>query len=339
MSRPTASLRRFDVCNGDADGLCAALQWGLHDPAPARLITGLKREIDLLRRVPVDQADEVLVCDLSIARNREPLQRLLDAGVRVRYFDHHHADHVPMHAKFEAHLDADAEVCTSLLMDRYLRGRFHGWALVGAYGDALTAVAHRRAAAAGIDEAGRLALRRLGEAINYNAYGDEPSDVRIAPAALFRIMCRYADPLQMIEAEPIVDELDAQRRDDLARAQAVAPALQTERARLVVLPDAPWSRRVIGCLANELAAAAPRQAQAVLKPQARGGYLVCARAPRAAPHGADLLCAAFGGGGRAAAAGIDVLPSDALERFVAAFGAMRWEAPKGRAEPAGGGAC
>jgi hypothetical protein len=276
--------------------------------------------------VPCGQADEVLVCDLSIARNREPLRRLLDAGAHVRYFDHHFADHVPIHVKLETHLDADPEVCTSLLMDRWLDGRFHAWALVGAYGDALTAVAHRRAAAAGFGDEQRATLRRLGEAINYNAYGHDERDVHIAPAALFGIMVRYADPLEMVSAESIVDELDALRHDDLRHGQAVVPALQTEHARLMALPDAPWSRRVIGSLANELAAAAPRQAQAVLKPGPSGGYVVSVRAPRATPHGADVLCAAFGGGGRAAAAGIDGLPADALERFVAAFGAARWEA-------------
>jgi hypothetical protein len=318
--------RRFDVCNGDADGLCAVLQWRLHDAASATLVTGLKREIELLQRVPCGHADEVLVCDLSIMRNREPLRRLLDAGAHVRYFDHHFADEVPIHDKLEAHLDADPETCTSLLMDRWLGGRCHAWALVGAYGDALTAVAHRRAAAAGFDAEQRAALRRLGEAINYNAYGDDERDVHIAPAALYRIMSRHADPFEMIADEPVVGELEALRQEDLRRAMTVAPTLRTERACLVVLRDAPWSRRVIGCLANELAAAAPRQAQAVLKHRPSGGYLVSVRAPRAAPHGADLLCAAFGGGGRAAAAGIDALAADSLERFVAAFSAVRWEA-------------
>ena len=65
--------RRFDVCNGDADGLCAVRQWRLHEPLPSTLITGLKREIDLLARVPIDAADEVLVCDLSMRRNRPAL--------------------------------------------------------------------------------------------------------------------------------------------------------------------------------------------------------------------------------------------------------------------------
>lgn len=322
----TKDLRRFDVCNGDADGLTAVLQWRLHDPAPATLVTGLKREIALLERVP-DNADEVLVCDLSIARNRDALARLLNAGAHVRYFDHHFAVDVPAHDKLEKHLDADPELCTSLLMDRWLGGRFHAWALVGAYGDALTGVAHRRAAAAGYDSDQRAALRRLGEAINYNAYGDDEHDVCIAPAKLYRVMARHADPFEMmVNEESLVDELDARRRTDLRQAHAVRPALQTEHARAVVLPDAPWSRRVIGCLANELAAAAPRQAQAVLKRRSDGGFVVSVRAPRAAPLGAADFCATFGGGGREAAAGIDALPEGDYERFVAAFGAAPWSA-------------
>jgi len=322
----SAALRRFDVCNGDADGLCAVLQWRLHHRVPATLVTGLKRDIELLRRVPVGQADEVLVCDLSIVRNREPLRRLLDAGVRVRYFDHHFAGEVPIHDKLEAHLDADPQVCTSLLVDRCLGGAFHGWALVGAYGDALTAVAHRRAAAAGYGARRRATLQRLGELINYNAYGDDEHDAHIAPEALYAIMARHPDPLEMAVRERVVDELDALRRDDLRRGMMVVPMLGTELARLVALPDAPWSRRVIGSLANELAAAAPRQAQAVLKPTGTGSYLVSVRAPRATPRGADVLCAAFGGGGRAAAGGIDALANGELERFIAAFGGMHWEA-------------
>lgn len=317
-------MRRFHVCNGDADGLCAVQQWRLHDPSPATLITGLKRDIALLQQVPPDAADEVLVCDVSVARNRGALQRLLDAGARVRYFDHHFAADIPHHDKLELHLDADPQVCTSLLMDRFLGGRFHAWALVGAYGDALTTVAHRHAAAAGFGAEPREALRRLGEAINYNAYGDELHDVRVSPAAMLRLMARYEDPLEMVAAEAIVGELDAQRRDDLQRAQAIVPAVRTEQARAVVLPDAPWSRRVVGCLANELAAAAPRQAQAVLRQTADGAFVVSVRAPRVAPEGADALCVAFGGGGRAAAAGIDGLPAASVERFLAAFAGVHW---------------
>ena len=317
-------MRRFDVCNGDADGLCAVLQWRLNEPVEATLVTGLKREIALLQRVPCDAADEVLVCDLSLQRNRVALQQLLEAGVRVRYFDHHAAGDVPQHAGLEAHLDFDSAVCTSLLMDRHLGGRFRGWALVGAYGDDLVTVADGLATAAGFDIAQRAGLRRLGQAINYNAYGEEQADVFIAPERLYRILARWPDPLALLAHEPIVDALDDRRQADLSQALALAPHWQNERASVVLLPDAPWSRRVSGCLANELASARPQQAQAVLRHQRSGALTVSVRAPRATPSGADELCAAFGGSGRAAAAGIDALPPQQLDPFIQAFSAAPW---------------
>jgi hypothetical protein len=327
-------MSRFDVCNGDADGLCAVLQWRLHEPAPATLVTGLKRDIALLERVPAARGDAVLVCDVSMQRNRAALLRLLDAGVRVRYFDHHVAGAVPSHALLEAHLDGASDTCTSLLMDRQLAGRFRAWALVGAYGDELTGIADTLATAAGFDADQRAGLRRLGQAINYNAYGRDVGDVCIAPAALYGRMAQHIDPLVMLADDPVVEAIDAQRRTDLDRAFQCVRSHQDERPCVVVLPDAPWGRRVSGCLANVLAEARPAQAQAVLTELAQGGFAVSVRAPRTAPRGADVFCAAFGGSGRAAAAGIDALPAQDLDRFIAAFSAARWdgaaEAPAAR---------
>ncbi len=317
-------MRRFDVCNGDADGLCAVVQWRLHEPAAATLLTGLKREIELLRRVPVAAADEVLVCDLSMQRNQEPLRRLLEAGVRVRYFDHHQAGDVPDHPLLDAHLDFGADACTSLLVDRFLGGSARAWAAVGAYGDALEEVGDRLAGSLGLGEARRRQLRQLGEAINYNAYGEDAGDVRIAPADLYRIMIRYHDPLDMCAVEPIAAVLDRLRRDDLVQALAVEPVLQTARCAVRFLPDLSWSRRAIGCLANEVARAHPGQAQAVLKATRAGDFTVSVRAPLDAPAGAAQLCARFGGAGRAAAAGIDRLPAADVQRFVEAFEAAEW---------------
>jgi len=320
------AARRFDVCNGDADGLCAVVQWRLHDPGPATLVTGLKREIALLERVPAAAGDEVLVCDLSMQRNRAALMRLLDAGVRVRYFDHHAVDGIPQHSRLDAHIEFGSEVCTSLLVDRHLGGRYQRWALVGAYGDNLTAVAERLAIEAGIAGDERARLRRLGESINYNAYGDDESDVAIAPARLFEILERYRDPLELQAHEPIARRLDEQRRNDLAQAASVPVHWQDEGASVLLLPDAPWSRRVIGCLANERAQAEPNRAHAVLKRQAAGALVVSVRAPLAAPNGANDLCRRFGGGGRAAAAGIDALPEADLDAFVTALAQQRWGA-------------
>lgn len=312
-------MRRFDVCNGDADGLCAVLQWRLHEPAPATLVTGLKREIALLDRVDADAGDELLVCDLSMQRNRSALLRALERGARVRYFDHHAVADAPTHPNLETHIDVSPDVCTSLLMDRHLGGAFRLWALVGAYGDNLVALADAQARRDGLDAPGRERLRALGEAINYNAYGETGEDVAIAPAALYRIMERYPDPRALVAREPIVQQLDVLRRSDLEQALAVAPRWQSERACVVVLPDAPWSRRGMGALANRLALDHPQRAHAVLRSRREGGFEVSVRAPLIAPNGADRLCSRFGGSGRARAAGIDRLPGDALGRFIDEF--------------------
>jgi hypothetical protein len=317
-------MRRFDVCNGDADGLCAVLQWRLAHPAAATLVTGLKREIELLDRVPARAGDEVLVCDLSMQRNLPALRRLLQDGVKLRYVDHHKVDQVPQHAALQACIDFDPRLCTSLLMDRLLAGRFRAWALVGAYGDNLAPVADALGADMGLAAAERQQLRLLGEGINYNAYGDEAGDQHIAPQALYQRLARHAHPLELLRDDGIGSELDALRRADLQQALAQPVRHAGAAARWVRLPDARWSRRVIGILANELASAAPGQAHAVLKADRRGGYVVSLRAPQRAPAGADGLCRRFGGGGRAGAAGIDHLPEAELERFIAELAAARW---------------
>jgi hypothetical protein len=322
---PAGRAAQFiDVCNGDADGLCAVVQWRLSRPTSATLVTGLKRDIELLERVRAEPGDEVLVCDISMQRNRIALARLLALGVRVRYFDHHGVTGIPTHPNLESHVELGPQVCTSLLMDRHLHGAFCLWALVGAYGDNLGAVADTMAEASGLTPAQRARLRMLGGAVNYNAYGDSLQDVFIAPAQLYRIMARYADPLELIEQESVIPQLARRRRTDLLHACAVAPLRESRHAAVRVLPDAPWSRRVMGSLAHELAEANPDQAQAVLRRTAAGHHVVSVRAPLNAPFGAGELCARFGGAGRSGAAGIDRLPEAELDRFVQAFDAETW---------------
>lgn len=180
-------------------------------------------------------------------------------------------------------------------MDRHLGGRFRAWALVGAYGDNLTAVADALATDMGLDAATRRQLRLLGEAINYNAYGEAPADQHISPQRLYALMQRHAQPQQLLRDERIGDELDALRHADLQQALAQPLHVLGARARWMQLPDAPWSRRVIGGLANDLASAEPGMAHAVLQDDGRGGYVVSLRAPKNAPGGADAFCRRFGG--------------------------------------------
>ncbi len=124
----------------------------------------------------------------------------------------------------------------------------------------------------------RLRLCRLGEAINYKAYGDDWSEVWVAPALLYRVMARYRDPRDMLAHEGIARAIDTRPHADLRQALAWSLHWQDARGSVFMLPDAAWSERVRGCLANELAGAQPQHVHAVLKLQGTGKY-VAARAP------------------------------------------------------------
>ena len=162
-------MTRFYAFNGDADGLCALQQLRLVDPRDAILVTGVKRDIQLLRRVNAADGDDVTVLDISLDANRDDLHRLLEAGTAVRYFDHHYAGELPQHRKLEAHIEESADVCTSTLVDRHLAGRHHPWAIVAAFGDNLKERAIAMVKAAGIDTTTAATQERLGFCLNYNA--------------------------------------------------------------------------------------------------------------------------------------------------------------------------
>ena len=309
-------MTRYDVFNGDADGLCSLHQLRLEAPHDSVLVTGVKRDVALLQRVPAQRGDRVTVLDVSAATNHDALISLLERGALVEYFDHHHAGELPRHPGLTACIDPSPGVCTAMLVDRHLGGRQRLWAIVAAFGDNMAESARALAAPLRIDDDRLAVLRTLGENLAYNAYGETIADLVIPPAALFDIMRGHADPFQFARAEPIVERISAARRDDLENAARVRPATVLEHATIHILPDEPWSRRVCGVFANRLTRRDPERAHAVLTPNAHGGYLVNVRAPRTTRTGADAFCRQFPtGGGRLEAAGINHLPPEALADF------------------------
>jgi hypothetical protein len=283
----------------------------------------VKRDIALLERVAAGAGDFVTVLDVSLDRNRAALLRLLARGARVRYFDHHFSGEVPARAGLEAVLDSSREICTSALVDRYLKGRFRIWAVVGAFGDNLDGVALELGASLALGAAQLEKLRELGRSLNYNAYGESESDLLIHPAQLYARLAKYEDPLQFFAKDRIVARLQAARHADLEAAMEVTPRWTEERAGATLLPDRPSSRRVLGAFANHLAGIDPHRAHAVLAPRTKGGYIVSVRAPAGARSSADAFCRQFPtGGGRLEAAGIDELPDNRLEEFLERFKAF-----------------
>lgn len=314
----------IDVFNGDADGLCALQQLRLAAPAEGMLITGVKRDISLLKQVVAESGDEVTVLDISLDKNREPLLALLAQGVKVRYFDHHFAGDIPQHHGFDAHIDVAAESCTSLIVDRYLEGRFREWAVVGAFGDNLDVSAARAAVGLNLTDEQLATLRELGVCLNYNGYGAELEDLFFAPQQLAQRMRPFASPFAFIEDDPeVFQTLRNGAAEDIARAEAIAPDVISDKVALFLYPAEPWARRVSGVYSNQLATTHPNRAHALLTALPQGGYVVSVRAPLSNKSGADELCRAFPtGGGRKAAAGINELPDDQYAAFVNAFQAM-----------------
>jgi hypothetical protein len=310
-------MTRWLVFNGDADGICAAHQLRLAGFAPDRVVTGVKRDIVLLDRVDAVAGDHVVVADISLDTNREGLLRLLAAGVRVDWYDHHFAGDIPANARLNAHIETDMETCSSLIVDGVLNGRFRNWAVAAAFGDNLHRAA--RAAGAGLAESQLASVCELGELMNYNAYGESVDDLHEAPIALFNRLAPYEDPLEFIASDECFNRLRQGYAEDMAQARALAPAHSAQCGAVFILPHAKWSRRVNGVFANELAREAPTRAHAILV-DTGAAYLVSVRAPKVAPRGADKLCRCFAtGGGRAAAAGINALPAADVPRFLAAF--------------------
>ncbi len=312
-------MQFYDIFNGDADGICALQQLRLEEPRASVLVTGVKRDILLLDRVDAAAGDELTVLDISLQTNAAELKRLLQQGAHCRYFDHHTPGEIPRHANLKTFIETAPDICTSLIVDRYLSGRQRIWAVVAAFGDNLVKSALRTAEHLELDPVVVGRLRELGECLNYNAYGETVEDLHYHPADLFETMSYYRDPLDFIEGEPVFEALRSAYLDDLDRAGGIAPESGSDQGAVFILPDAAWCRRVNGMLGNHLAQAHPQRAHAVLVKK-NGGYTVSVRAPVARPSGADELCLKFeSGGGRKGAAGINFLPEHELARFITDF--------------------
>jgi hypothetical protein len=310
----------YDAFNGDADGICALHQLRLAEPVESTLITGVKRDIGLLKKIDAAAGDEVNALDIAVEKNTAALLAMLEKGVKVRWFDHHNPGELPVHPNFQADIDTSADVCTSLLVDRHLDGLHRVWAVAAAFGDNLHAAARAAAEPLALSEAQLDQLRELGECLNYNGYGDSLEDLHFHPAELYRQLHPYRDPFVFMRESAAFKTLSAGYAADMANARACLPAEQRSSGAVFILPDAAWARRVSGVYANDLATAHPQRAHALLTRSPKGYYVVSVRAPLNNKSGADELCKRFEtGGGRKAAAGINVLPEDRIPDFIAAF--------------------
>ena len=310
----------YDLFNGDADGICALLQLRLAEPRESTLVTGVKRDINLLGKINAVAGDELTVLDVSMDKNKAALNEALQADAHVFYVDHHFPGEVPDHPNLTSIINESPEVCTAALVNGHLGGRYATWAVTGAFGDNLARTARALAADLALSDAELDLLQELGTYINYNGYGPSIEDLHFDPEELYLALYEARDPLAFARDSADFTRLRDGYREDMGMAAGLLPLQCTETNAVFVLPDQPWARRVSGVYSNDLASDNPGRAHAVLTEKSDGNYLVSVRAPMNNKQGAADLCRQFPtGGGRAGAAGINDLAASALDDFVAAF--------------------
>ncbi|MEE9335267.1 MAG: DHH family phosphoesterase [Granulosicoccaceae bacterium] len=309
-------MTHFDVFNGDADGICALHQLRLTNPIESTLITGVKRDINLLKQIDPSTAASVTTLDVSMEKNIQALLALLDAGVDVEYFDHHFPDDIPEHKQLSAHIDTDANTCTGMIVNQHLNGAHLAWAVTAAFGDNLYTTAEDAAKPLGLGAEKLEQLKTLGTLLNYNGYGNSLEDLYFPPADLYQRVMPYANPLEFIENDDAFAALADGYAEDMKKAAQTQPLIAEDNAAVIVFPMEAFARRVSGVYANQLAQQHPDRAHALLSALPGDGFLVSVRAPMNNKTGADDLVRQFEtGGGRKAAAGINFLPEADVDRF------------------------
>jgi single-stranded DNA-specific DHH superfamily exonuclease len=314
-------MTRFDVFNGDADGICALLQLRLASPQESQLVTGVKRDINLLGKVSAKEGDQVTVLDVSLDKNRSGLEQALSSGAEVFYVDHHFAGEIPEHDNLTTIINTSSDVCTSILVNKHLNGQFIEWAIVGTFGDNLKNSARTLCNKIGLSESGITSLENLGIYINYNGYGASLEDLHFTPTDLYQCLLNYQNPLDFIKNDiEAFSKLRSGYHQDMVAAAAVKAEFEKNNVAIFILPNETWARRVSGVYGNDLANQFPNRAHAVLTNKGNGNYLISIRAPLNNKTGADVFCRQFEtGGGRAAAAGINDLPVEQLDSFIERF--------------------
>lgn len=309
----------FDVFNGDADGIIALHQLRLAEERDAELITGTKRDIKLLQNIDQKQQSDITVLDISMESNADAMQHLLQNGHRLLWFDHHRSGDIPDHDNLNAHINLSPDICTSLLVDTYLSGAYHNWAIAATFGDNLRHVALKMCKHLSPSEL--KTLEAIGTGVNYNAYGEKPEDLNVWPSDLYLDMHRYKCPFDYFKQSKVLAKVLKQKEMDEEEMKTSEVLYSSSAGKCILLPDTQASKRMSGIYSNDLVYDEPDLAHAIFtRLHQQAAYRISIRAPLKNACGADELATLFpGGGGRPKAAGINELPEQELENFFHAF--------------------
>lgn len=313
----------YDLFNGDADGLCSLHQYRLKYPTESTIISGVKRDVQLMRHVTQCVDSYITVFDVSHLSNASHVEPVLSNGNRITWFDHHTPGEYRPSVMLRMNVDTCPTTCTSLLVDAHINGEHRDWALVGMYGDNLDSEIENHNT--GFDDQQLEILKRLGMTLNYNGYGVDESDLTIHPVEVYQDMKHYTCPFEYHDNSPSFAKIHEQMQIDKQALEQSQIVHDSSTGKIILLPDSKSSARYSGVYSNQLVNDNPDQAFVVLTTLDQETYRVSIRAPKATPYGASKLAGQFDtGGGREKAAGINQLNnhqlSDLIEKFEHQFG-------------------
>ncbi len=313
-------MTNYDVFNGDTDGIFARHQLRLALPLDTVNISGVKRDVNLLRHVDPVEGDLVTVLDISHAKNRKDVLRILESGAKVEYFDHHDPSELINHPNIVYHIDTDPHMTTGRIVDTHVNGKNHIWAIATAFGDNHFDLAYKLALDEGLNEKQTELLKEIGLAINYNSYGKTEDDLFAAPLAVSDMLEDCGADVFAIANHDIFSVLVTNFRSDMSTASCQEPFSIHDRGVIYKFPDEEWSHRIMGTFGNHLVNSNKDLACAIAVTNSDGTYRISVRSSLKNPYGAGNLCKIFGGGGREKAGGINNLVKEDLDKFKNEFG-------------------
>lgn len=309
----------YDIFNGDADGIVSLHQYRMHFPVKrTQLVTGVKRDVELLRHMRYVKHSRLTVFDISHKTNESYVERILSNNNRIVWFDHHDAGLYHPSNMFRLTFDTSPVVCTNMLVDNYVDGLYRPWTIVGAYGDNL----HEQAEELnpGFSSKALHQLKEIGETLNYNGYGNVESDLTVHPKDVYLDLSKYDSPFDYRRKSEVYDLIHHQKCADSHELNNSEVLHESTTGKVVLLPPTPASVRYSGIYSNQLTTDNPSQAFLILTQIDDDNYRVSIRAPKTKPHGASTLAGNFDtGGGREKAAGINKLPKSELKLLIDLF--------------------
>jgi len=311
-------MKNYDIFNGDADGLISLHQYRLQFPRKSELITGVKRDVKLLRHL-VDITDASLsVFDISLLSNSEYVEPILKNGNKIKWFDHHETGDTELGNNFSIKADTDPNCCTNIIVDKAIDGLHRPWTICGAYGDNLHEQAEKLNPC--FNEYAMLILREIGETLNYNGYGNEESDLVVHPKDVYLDLERFRSPFQYRKNSKIYAKINQQMKSDELELNSSEVLHTSSMGDVILLPNTKASIRYSGIYSNKQTTNNPNKAFAILTNINESNYRVSIRSPKDNPTGASKLALQFPtGGGREKAAGINELPKTELKNFIEKF--------------------